>query len=287
MTLALTKVRDYLALCKPRLNLLVVISSVFGYLLAVDVVLWWELIFLAIAGFLVTGSSNAVNQALEKDLDAKMERTSGRPLASGRMGISEALVFAIFSGLAGIFLLWYVFDPLSAMLGALALFIYAFLYTPLKQKTPFAVFVGAFPGAIPPMLGWVAATGQFGPIPGALFAMQFVWQFPHFWAIAWVKDADYQKAGFRLLPSPGGKDQSSSFQILLYSFFMTPAALLPFFFDLTGVVSLWFVIIAGLLFLIPAFKLFLTGETKDAKKVMFASFIYLPMIQLVYVLDKV
>lgn len=287
MTLALSKVGDHLALCKPRLNLLVVISSLFGYLLAVDVVLWWELIFLAIAGFLVTGSSNAVNQALEKDLDAKMERTSDRPLASGRMGVPEALVFAIFSGLTGIFLLWYVFDPLSAMLGALALFIYAFLYTPLKQKTPFAVFVGAFPGAIPPMLGWVAATGQFGPIPGALFAMQFVWQFPHFWSIAWVKDADYRKAGFRLLPSPGGRDQGSSFQILLYSFFMTPAALLPFFFDLTGLVSLWFVILAGLLFLIPAFKLFLTGETKDAKKVMFASFIYLPVIQLVYVLDKV
>ncbi len=263
------------------------LSSVFGFLLAVDTVIWGELGCLVLGGFLVTGASNAVNQILEKDLDAKMARTAQRPLASGRIMETEALIVSVVSGLSGIFLLWYFLNPLSGILGALSLFVYTFLYTPLKQKTPFAVFVGAFPGAVPPMLGWVAASGNFGPGPGSLFAMQFMWQFPHFWAIAWVMHEDYEKAGFRLLPSRGGRDKSSAFQILLYSLFVTPAALLPIFFGVSGSFSAYIVIGAGILLLLPAWKLYFNGRMEDAKRVMYASFIYLPLVQVAYVIDKV
>lgn len=205
------KIADYAAFFKLRLASLVVFSAILGYLIAVDHIVWTDLIWLCIGGFLVTGSSNGYNQIIEKELDKLMDRTKVRPLVTGRMTKPEALVVASTSGLIGVLILWLKLNPLSGLLALISLILYVVIYTPLKQKTPWAVFVGAFPGAIPPMLGWVAATGHFGLEPGLLFATQFMWQFPHFWAIAWKADNDYAKAGFHLLPSKGERIKPQPF----------------------------------------------------------------------------
>ncbi len=265
-----------------------VFAAVLGYLFADynPEHLWTDLFCLTLGGFLVTGASNGINQIIERELDAKMNRTNNRPLPTGGMGVNEAWAVAFLSGLTGVALLYFGLGFLSALLGLLALISYAFIYTPLKQVTSFAVFVGAFPGAIPPMLGWVAATGRFGVEAGILFAVQFIWQFPHFWAIAWVLDDDYNQGGFRLLPSAGGRDKSSAFQILMYTLFTLPVGLLPWAFHLTGTLSLIVALLAGAGFCYYAFRLYFTCAIADAKKLMFASFIYLPVVQLIYVIDK-
>ncbi len=284
-----TKYTSYKDFFKLRLTSLVVFSACLGYFFADynPEHMWSELICLCLGGFLVTGSSNGINQIIERELDAKMNRTNNRPLPTGGMGVNEAWAVAFVSGLSGVALLYFGLNTLSAILGLSALVSYAFIYTPLKQVTSFAVFVGAFPGAVPPMLGWVAATGHFGVEAGMLFAMQFMWQFPHFWAIAWVLDEDYSLGGFRLLPSAGGRDKTSAFQILIYTLFLVPVSLLPWAFNLTGTISLIVISICGIGFSYYAIKLYLSCEIKDAKKLMFASFIYLPVLQLVYVLDRV
>lgn len=276
------------ALFKLRLTSLVVVSAVLGYLLGVadGAFQWTDLGLLALAGLLVTGSSNALNQVIEVDADALMDRTAGRPLVRGWLSAREALWLALMAGATGTLVLWLRFGPLAGTLGFLALFTYAALYTPLKKHTPWAVFVGAFPGAVPPMLGWVAATGEFGLGPGLLFAGQFMWQFPHFWAIAWVIDDDYRKAGFFLLPSRGGRDASSARLILLYTLFVIPTGMLPWAFGITGAVSMWVAVAAGLLMLVPAIRLMATRDTAHARRLMFASFLYLPAVQVAYVLDK-
>jgi len=210
--LIMVKSGIYAEFFKLRLSMLVVFSAVLGFFIAAGSDFSWSLLlFLVVGGFLVTGSSNGFNQIIEKDLDILMERTKGRPLPTGRMNALEGYIVASISGAAGIAILWYGLNPLSGILGALALFIYVMLYTPMKRISPFAVFVGAFPGAIPPMLGWVAFNGSFGLEAGILFAIQFIWQFPHFWAIAWKADEDYSRAGFKLLPSAGGKKSNVSF----------------------------------------------------------------------------
>jgi len=202
--LLLVKIADYAAFFKMRLTSLVVFSAIFGYLIAAESVDWMSLIFLVLGGVLITGASNGFNQIIEKDLDKLMSRTNKRPLVTGRMSVIEAYWVASTAAFLGITILWFMLNPLSGVLGALALFLYVAVYTPLKQITPWAVFAGAFPGAIPPMLGYVAYSNSFGLEAGLLFALQFMWQFPHFWAIAWKADKDYAKAGFRLLPSKGG-----------------------------------------------------------------------------------
>lgn len=267
---------------------MVVMSSAFGYLMAtgISTFSWSSFLLLAAGGFLVTGSSNTFNQVLEKEPDKLMDRTSARPLPTGSMSSNEALLVAVVSGLLGLSILFLVFGALTGILGLMALVSYAFIYTPMKRISPWSVFVGAFPGAIPPMLGYVAATGNFGLVPGLLFATQFIWQFVHFWAIAWVLDDDYRKAGFRMLPSKAGRDSSSAYLIFLYSMFVFPVSLLPWVFGVTGNVSMIVCILAGFLMLIPAFKLYRTRDKKYARKLMFASFIYLPVVQLIYVLDK-
>jgi len=282
------RLRAVAALFKLRLTSLVVVSAVLGYLLGVadGAFLWVDLGLLALAGLLVTGASNALNQVIEVNEDALMDRTAGRPLVRGWLTVREALWLALLAGGAGTLILWLRFGPLAGTLGFLALFTYAALYTPLKKHTPWAVFVGAFPGAVPPMLGWVAATGEFGLGPGLLFAGQFMWQFPHFWAIAWVIDDDYRKAGFFLLPSRGGRDASSARLILLYTLFVIPTGMLPWAFGFTGVVSMWVAVAAGLLMLVPAIRLMATRDTAHARRLMFASFLYLPAVQVAYVLDK-
>ena len=207
-----SKAKSYLELMKLRLSFLVVISALLGYLIAADVIIIPQLIMLISGGFLVTGSSNAFNQIIERNLDEMMDRTKSRPIPSHKLTVIEGSIFAFTIGIIGIFLLWKI-NTTCAVLGVLALFLYVAIYTPLKTKSPIAVFAGAFPGSIPPMLGYVAASGHFGLEPGVLFIVQFFWQYPHFWTIAWKLDDDYKKAGFRLLPS-GRKDKKSAFHIM-------------------------------------------------------------------------
>src|SRR5690554_4324979 len=283
---AMHKVRDIGLLTKVRLALVVVISAVAGYFMGPGEFSLIQLMLLIVGGFLVTGASNAFNQAIEHNLDRLMDRTRERPIPAGRMSIGESIAIASVFAIAGIVCLAMI-NWLSAVLGFLALFVYVAVYTPLKQITPWAVFVGAFPGAIPPMLGYIAASGSFGLEPGILFVVQFIWQFPHFWAIAWVVDEDYSKAGFSLLPSTGRKDKSSAFQILLYSLFLIPASLLPWMFEMTGNWSAVPVVMLGVAFAYLAFRLMRTCERRDARILMFASFIYLPLVQLLYVIDKI
>ncbi len=281
------KIGDYAVFFKMRLTFLVVISAILGYLIAADSVIWMELFLLTIGGFLVTGSSNGFNQIWERHLDAKMERTKMRPLVTGNMIKNEAIVIASTSGIVGVLLIWIGLNPLAGLLSLLSLFTYVFIYTPLKQHSAWAVFVGAFPGAIPPMLGWVASTGHFGLEPGLLFAIQFIWQFPHFWAIAWKADTDYAKAGFHLLPSKNGKDITSAFLILLYSLFLMLVSLLPVFFGLVGNIAGLVFILCGILMIIPSIRLFKDRSDKAATKIMLASFIYIPIMLLAWYLDKI
>ncbi|MBR9830749.1 protoheme IX farnesyltransferase [bacterium] len=280
-----SKVSDYASFIKLRLASLVVFSAVLGYMLAVPSIDWTVLSILCVGGFLVTGSSNGFNQIIERDLDKLMDRTKDRPLAAGRMSVTEAFIVASLTGIVGVGMLFYL-NTLTGVLGVLALFSYVAIYTPLKRITPWAVFVGAFPGAIPPMLGWVAATGTFGLEAGILFALQFMWQFPHFWAIAWKINDDYLKAGFKLLPSPEGRDQLSAFLILLYTLFMIASSFLPILFGMAGLGAAVVIGIAGILMLVPAINLYRKNAMKSATKLMFASFVYIPLVLFALYFDK-
>ena len=286
MSFARAKMADYAAFTKFRLTILVVISSVIGYAIGVSTFSWLQVFWLTISGYLVTGASNGFNQVIERDIDALMKRTQKRPLPTGKMSVIEALITATVFALVGLTILYFAFNPLAAALGALALFMYVLIYTPMKKHSSWAVFAGAFPGAIPPMLGYVAATGVFDLYAGLLFAVQFIWQFPHFWAIAWVSDEDYKKAGYRLLSSKGGKDAQSAFLTFLYTLFLIPVALLPWAFDLIGGKAAILAAIAGILFAIPALRLYMNRSDKIARKVMFASFFYLPVVQIIYLFAK-
>jgi protoheme IX farnesyltransferase len=282
-----SKIKAYAAFSKLRLASLVVFSAVLSYLFAADSINWMKMLYVILGGFLVTASSNGFNQIIEKDLDALMNRTKERPIPSGEMSVKEAISVASIMGILGVSILWFLLNPLSGLLGTLALVTYVGLYTPLKRITPLAVFVGAFPGAIPPMLGYIAETGQFGLVPGLFFAIQFLWQFPHFWAIAWKLDGDYSKAGFRLLPHPSGKSKSSALQIVLYTVALLPMSLTPYYFGITGWISAIVIGLTGIWFLWYAIKLFQKCDDKAATKLMFASFVYLPVVQIALLMDKV
>lgn len=286
------KIKDYSQLAKLRLSSTVVFSALVGYLLAVDQVDYKILIMLLVGGFMVVASSNGFNQVYERNTDKLMDRTKERPMPSGRMATSEGLLFSTILGLIGMIILYYI-NAKSAMFGAAALVLYAAVYTPLKTVSPIAVFVGAFPGAIPFMLGWVAATNQFGIEPGTLFAIQFLWQFPHFWAIAWLLDDDYKKAGIRMLPS-GMKDKRTAFQAMLYTIWLIPVSILPFIFPYVGIDSklklsvygMTLVILMGIFLYKKSATLLKNCDQESAKKLMFGSLIYLPAVQIIYLLDK-
>jgi len=282
------KLKDIAQLMKLRLSSLVILSSVLGYLLAINANTFsiFSLLILVVGGILVTGASNGFNQVIERDTDALMERTKDRPMPNDRLSIVEALAWCSVMAVVGVFLLWYFLNPLSGILAILALFSYVALYTPMKKISSWAVVIGAFPGAIPPMLGWVAATGEFGIIPGILFFVQFVWQFPHFWAISWMSYDSYKKAGFYLLPLKGGKNIPNAVYTFLVTVLIIPAGALPGYFGICGNISLVAAVLLGIWFSWKAWKLVLTTDDKEAKKLMFASFIYLPLIQIIYVLDK-
>lgn len=282
------KVTEYAQFTKLRLASLVVFSAIIGYFIAAEEldhpVNWLEMTMLFIGGFLVTGASNGFNQVIEREYDKLMPRTAVRPLPTGKMSVNEGITVATICAVVGATLLYVFVNPLSAILSVIALLLYVFAYTPMKRISPWAVFVGAFPGAIPPMLGWVAATDGFGFIGTnavLLFAVQFMWQFPHFWAIAWVADDDYRKAGFRLLPSKE-RDKSSAFQVVVYSLFLIPISLLPVRYGMMGTAGMIIVLICGILFMLQSFRLYRTLEIKAATRLMFGSFIYLPVVQLAY-----
>lgn len=279
----MSKLADYIQLSKLRLSSLVVFSAAISYITVAQQIDWVKVLWLVLGGFLVTASSNAFNQIVERNTDKLMTRTANRPLPQGRMSVSEALFVAFAFGISGLSILFLFTNFLCGILGFLALVLYAAVYTPLKSKTPFAVFVGAFPGAMPPLLGCVAATEGFGSFTfqgWILFFIQFIWQFPHFWAIAWVLDDDYKKAGFKMLPSVGGRTKSSAFQILIYTLFLLPISLTPVFYGMSGIVSAVVITICGLLFIYQAQKLFNQLTVKYAQNLMFGSFVYLPIVQL-------
>jgi protoheme IX farnesyltransferase len=273
-------------LLKLRLSWLVVFSALTSYFMGATNFSWLDPLWLTLGGFLVTGSSNAFNQIIERRLDMLMARTENRPMPKGRLSVAEALIFSSITGILGIAILWICMNPLSGMLGIGALVSYVAIYTPLKRVTPFAVFVGAFPGAIPPLLGWVAATGEIGIHGLVLFAVQFIWQFPHFWSLAWVLEDDYLKAGFRMLPAADGRSKTSALQILIYTAGLLPIGFLPFLFRMISPVALIITLLAGIYFLRKALKLHKTLEVSDAKALMFASFIYLPVVQLAMMFDS-
>lgn len=278
------KIQIYIVFTKFRLASLVVLSALSGYLFA-DGTNGLHICYLLIGGTLVTAASNGSNQIWERDLDKLMKRTEGRPIPTGLMSLTEANSIVLFCLIIGTYLL-YLINLNSALLGLFAFVSYVFIYTPLKRVTPWAVLVGAVPGAIPPMLGAIAATNEFGLLPGVLFFVQFIWQFPHFWAIAWVLYDDYKAGGFSLLPSKTGRSKESASQIMLYSLALIPFSLLPWLLGWTGITTLIIGTIASGIFFLYSYKLFITCDTKDARKLMFASFIFLPVIQFLYVFDK-
>lgn len=282
---------DFLEITKARLAVSVVFSSIAGFTLGIYNIHsldWMVLVKLAIGGYCMVGASNVFNQVIEKELDALMDRTKNRPVPTKRMSSNFALFIAFLLTIIGVFLL-YTINEKSAMFGAISIFIYTCIYTPLKNITPLSVFVGAFPGAIPFMLGWVAATGNFGIEAGTLFLIQFFWQFPHFWAIGWFLYEDYEKAGFFMLPS-GKKDNSTALQIILYTLWLIIASLLPVL-GFTGQffitkISAVVVLLLGLWMLFYAVKLYQTRTAKAARTLMLVSVSYITLLQMVYILDK-
>jgi len=280
--------KAFVELMKMRLSLLVAFSSAFGYALGMGGrVDWMQLGALFVGGWLISGASCTVNQVLEKDYDKLMKRTQNRPLPTERLNNSESLWFAVFTAIVGIGLLWVSTNMLTVGLSVLSMILYSFVYTPLKRVGPIAVFVGAFPGALPPLLGWTAATGAISHEALIIFGIQFIWQFPHFWAIAWVADEDYKKAGFKLLPVQGEKDMKTAFQIMTYTLFLIPLGLLPTYFGLTGINSAVIATVCGVLFLASTIKLMKDQSRKSALRIMFGSFLYLPIVQIAYLLDMV
>lgn len=279
---------DFKQLTKVGLSLSVVFSSLAGYLLAVEEIQYSVLVMLAIGGYLMVGASNAFNQIIEKDTDALMKRTMNRPLPTGRMHVSMALVVAVSFTIVGLAIL-YSINPKSALFGAISIFLYTSVYTPLKSITPLSVFVGAIPGAIPFMLGWVAATNDFSIEPGMLFLIQFFWQFPHFWAIAWLQYDEYKKAGFNLMPM-GQKNKKAVIQIIIYTVCLIIVSIIPvlhktgnfYIYPLTAVI----LVALGSVMLYYAVKLYKHQSNKEARQLMLSSVLYITLIQIIYVIDK-
>ncbi len=286
--LAMAKTRALVELLKVRLSALVAFSCAFGYALAMPSDIHWQtLLMIYLGGFLMSGAAVTVNQVIERDLDKLMTRTLNRPLPTGRVNVQEAILFSVVCLLTSTIILWIYANPLTVILSLLSLVLYSFVYTPLKRVGPIAVFVGAIPGALPPLLGWIAATGTISHEAMIIFGIQFIWQFPHFWAIAWVADDDYKKAGFKLLPSGGGKDLNTAVQIMIYTMFLIPLGLLPAKFGITGIDSAIVATVCGIAFFAATFSLLKTGSRKSALRIMFGSFLYLPIVQIAYLLDKV
>ncbi len=280
-------VKAYIQLLKFRLSFLVAFSSAIGYGLGTSNPTWPQTLLVMLAGLLVTGAANTVNQVIERDRDQLMNRTLKRPLPEGRISVQAASIFAAVILVIGLAILAYSFNVVAAALALTSFILYAFIYTPLKPITPLCVAVGAIPGGLPPMIGWVAATGYIGAEAWVLFGIQFMWQFPHFWAIAWVLDEDYRRAGFKMLPFEGAKDIRTAVQIMIYTLVLLPVSLLPLMLGMTGKTSAMIAIVCGVIFLAQTFYLMLTCSKKAAMNIMFGSFLYLPIVQIALVFDKI
>ena len=283
----ITRFSDYLQLVKIRLTMSVVFSAGVGYVLGADSSINFYLLgVLLLGGFLITGAANGLNQIFEKDLDKLMTRTGNRPVASGRLSVIEAYIISLILGLLGAFLLNYYFNFLSSMIGVVSLIIYAFIYTPLKQKSRLAVFAGAIAGAAPPVIGYVAITGNIDMWCILLFTLQFFWQFPHFWAIAWMLDDDYKKAGFRLLPSLNGRTKFSAIITFLSTSLIIPLVLFFYLDNYVGNIIGFLIMILTLNFTYQAYQLYKNRKMESAKKLMFGSFYFLPLVQILLMISK-
>lgn len=281
------KLKDYYLLMKFTLSFTVVFSSVVCYLLVPGIEFdFISVLLLFVGGMLVTGAANAINQIAEKDTDALMKRTASRPLASGRMTVDEAATFAAVAAVSGIFIIGFSFNWTAAGIAGLSLFLYGFVYTPLKKVHSIAVLVGAIPGALPCLIGWAVGDPELGIGGWILFILQFFWQFPHFWAIAWVSHEDYSRAGFKLLPSEGGPTKYAAVQAILYSVLLIPIGILPYAFGMSGIVSMVIVTLANFTMLWQCIKLFRDMDVKAARGVMFGSYIYLPVVLLALLANK-
>ena len=293
------KVKDYFQLIKFTLSFMVVFSTVVSFLIAPNELHYFRskvisVLLLFVAGMLITGSANAINQVIEKNTDALMKRTAKRPVASGRMSVSEAIIFAIITGIIGIFILAYWFNIESALVGLFSLLLYGFVYTPLKKVNSVAVLIGAIPGALPCLIGWVAATGDFSIGGWVLFGIQFLWQFPHFWAIAWLAHEDYTTAGFKLLPGDKGPTKFTALQCIIYSALMIPFGLLPYFTglvavlpELRGLITTAILFLCNLWMVYVSILLFISMDVKSARKVMFSSYFYLMIVLLALFIGRV
>lgn len=301
-----SKVKDYFILIKFTLSFLVVFTSVVCYLLAPNVQYnFLSVLILFSAGMLITGSAAAINQTVERDTDALMRRTASRPVAAGRMSVNEAYTFAVITGVVGIIMMWHWFNIESAMLSLFSLFLYAYIYTPLKKVNSISVIVGAFPGALPCLIGWVAGTGFINPFAHfqgvlstgevatfsnyggyILFAIQFLWQFPHFWAIAWLANKDYEKAGFKLLPSKAGPTKFTAMQAVIYSMMMVPVGMLPYYFGIGGSLAFWVLVGCNLWMVYVSLMLVVKMNAASARRVMFSSYFYLMIVFLALLFDK-
>jgi protoheme IX farnesyltransferase len=283
-------VKDYFQLIKFTLSFMVVFSTVVSYLIATDYRNVSDVLLLFLAGMLITGSANTINQIAEKDTDALMKRTASRPVASGRMTAKHATVFAIITGVVGLMIMLLKFNWQSSLIGLLSLFIYGFIYTPLKKVNSVAVLVGGLPGALPCLIGWVAAYYD-SPIEWTggwiIFAIQFIWQFPHFWAIAWVAHQDYSKAGFKLLPSDKGPTKFTALQTIMYSTLMLPIGVLPYYYNISGITSLWILMACNIAMIALSVRLYIKMDVASARRVMFSSYFYLAVVFIALLADKV
>ena len=283
----MSKLKIVFQLTKFRLSFLVSFSAIFGFVLASDSFRILDLLILGLSGYLVTASSVINNQILEKDLDKKMDRTKKRPLPTNKISKKNSLIISLIFMFFGLFLMLLFFNMIACLLSLVSLILYTFVYTPLKRVGPIAVFVGAIPGALPPLIGWVAFSGEITIEAIIIFSIQFIWQFPHFWAIAWIYHDDYKKVGFKLLPSKGEKNFNTALNIMTYTLFLIPLGLLPTIFGITGIVSGAIAVLCAILFLAQTFKLFKDYSRSSALKIMFGSFIYLPIVQISFILDKI
>jgi protoheme IX farnesyltransferase len=283
-------VKDYFQLIKFTLSFMVVFSTVVSYLIATNYRNVSDVLLLFLAGMLITGSANTINQIAEKDTDALMKRTASRPVASGRMTAKHATVFAIITGVVGLMIMLLKFNWQSSLIGLLSLFIYGFIYTPLKKVNSVAVLVGGLPGALPCLIGWVAAYYD-SPIEWTggwiIFAIQFIWQFPHFWAIAWVAHQDYSKAGFKLLPSDKGPTKFTAVQTIMYSTLMLPIGVLPYYYNISGITSLWILMACNIAMIALSIRLYIKMDVASARRVMFSSYFYLAVVFIALLADKV
>lgn len=282
------KVTDYNQLVKTRLTFLVVLSAAITYATAAfnQGINWFDLTILIVGGTLVTGAANGINQIIEKNFDKLMIRTANRPVATHRMSITEAAIASALMGIAGVGLIGLFLNPLAGVIAFISLLLYAFIYTPMKRISPISVFVGAFPGALPVLIGYTAFSNTLSYEALLLFGVQFFWQFPHFWSIAWILDDDYKRAGFKMLPTYA-KDKTSALITLAFTICLIPIGFMPTFEGFTGLTSGLIAIGAALVLTYFSFRLYKTCDNKEAKRLMFGSFLYLPLVQLAYLIDKI